>query len=164
MTDVRVVTTGGTIDKIYFDRLSEFAVGDPQVERLLRQANVTFRWMVTPLMRKDSLELTDADREEIVAAVTACDEGQVLVTHGTDTMIETARALVDAELDKVVVLTGSMQPARQQDSDAVFNIGFAIGVMRASPPGVYIAMNGHCFTPDRVRKNRDANRFEPLRH
>lgn len=164
MSYVRIVTTGGTIDKTYFDRLSEFEVGDSQVDRVLIEANVTFRWLVTPLLRKDSLDLTDEDRALIVEAVAGASERLVLVTHGTDTMIETARALQAAPMgDKVVVLTGSMQPARQRDSDAVFNIGFAVGVLRTSPPGVHLAMNGQVFPPDDVRKNRDANRFEILR-
>jgi L-asparaginase len=161
MAEIRVVTTGGTIDKIYFDRLSDFRVGEPQIGELLREANVTFEWAVTPLMRKDSLDLDDGDRAAIVDAVRGCDEAQVLVTHGTDTMVDTARALQTAALGKTVVLTGAMQPATQRDSDAVFNIGFAIGVLRCSAPGVYLAMNGQVFTPDAARKNRAANRFEP---
>jgi L-asparaginase len=161
MADLHVFTTGGTIDKIYFDRLSEFQVGGPQIVDLLREANVRFSWTLTPLMRKDSLELTDADRAAIVAAVRDCAEPRVLVTHGTDTMIATARALAAAALDKTVVLTGAMQPATQRGSDAVFNIGFAIGVLRTLPGGVHLAMNGEVFRPDAVRKNRQANRFEP---
>jgi L-asparaginase len=160
MADVRVVTTGGTIDKIYFDALSEFSVGEPQIGELLTEANVTFDWVVTPLLRKDSLELTDADRALVVDTVRGAEESQVLVTHGTDTMVDTARALEAAGLDKTIVLTGAMQPARQRGSDAVFNIGFAIGVLRSRGPGVYVAMNGHAFSPDEVRKNRAANRFE----
>ena len=159
--DVRIVTTGGTIDKIYFDALSEYEVGDSQIDRLLLEANVSFRWMVTPLLRKDSIDMTDADRALIVETVRNCDDRLVLVTHGTDTMAVTARALAAADLgDKVVVLTGSMQPAQQRESDAVFNVGFALGVLRTSPPGVYVAMNGKVFDPEHVRKNRDAHRFE----
>lgn len=161
MTEIRVVTTGGTIDKIYFDRLSDFHVGEPQIGELLTEANVTFDWAITPLMRKDSLDLTDADRSAIVEAVRAAEETQVLVTHGTDTMVETARALQAADLGKTVVLTGAMQPATQRDSDAVFNIGFAIGVLRCAAPGVWLAMNGQRFPPEAARKNRAANRFEP---
>ena len=161
MFDVRVVTTGGTIDKIYFDAMSEYEVGDSQIDRVLVEANVSFRWMVTPLLRKDSADMTDADRESIIDTVHGCVEQHVLVTHGTDTMADTARALAAADLDdKVVVLTGSMQPARQRESDAVFNVGFALGVLITSEPGVYVAMNGRVFDPEHVRKNRDANRFE----
>ena len=159
MSDLHVVTTGGTIDKIYFDRLSEFEVGEPQVGALLEQANVGFGWSVTALLRKDSLDLTDADRAAIVAAVRGCDAERVLVTHGTDTMLETARAL-GAVAGKTIVLTGAMQPATQRDSDAVFNIGFAIGVLRTAAPGVYVAINGRVFEAGRARKNRALNRFE----
>ncbi|HSG91786.1 MAG TPA: asparaginase domain-containing protein [Pseudomonadales bacterium] len=162
MTDIRVITTGGTIDKIYFDRLSDFQVGDPQIGELLTEANVTFTWAVTALMRKDSLDLDDEDRERIVAAVRACEEQCILVTHGTDTMVATAQRLQAAELGRTIVLTGAMQPATQRDSDAVFNIGFAIGVLRSRAPGVYVAMNGQAFTPELARKNREQNRFEPL--
>ena len=110
-------------------------------------------------MRKDSLDLTEADRAAIVAAVRACDASRVLVTHGTDTMVETARALL-AVRGKTVVLTGAMQPATQRDSDAVFNIGFAIGVLANAAPGVYVAINGRVFEPEHARKNRTLNRFE----
>ena len=162
MIDVRILTTGGTIDKIYFDRLSDFRVGDPQIGELLTKANVTFSWTVTALLRKDSLDLTDEDRDQVSAAVAQCSERHVLVTHGTDTMVETARRLQAVAGERTVVLTGAMQPATQRDSDAVFNIGFAIGVLRCSAPGVYIAMNGQVLTPDGARKNRAQNRFEPL--
>ena len=161
VTDLHVVTTGGTIDKIYFDRLSDFEVGEPQVGALLEQANVTFSWSVTPLLRKDSLDLTDADRDAILAAVRDCDADRVLVTHGTDTMLDTAERLTAVE-GKTIVLTGAMQPATQRDSDAVFNIGFAIGVLRTASPGVYVAINGELFSPGAARKNRAANRFEAL--
>ena len=162
MNDLRVITTGGTIDKIYFDRLSDFQVGEPQIGELLREANVSFSWAVTALMRKDSLDLDDADRRAILEAVRGCEESRILVTHGTDTMVETARVL-QAVTDRSIVLTGAMQPATQRDSDAVFNIGFAIGVLRTSGPGVRIAMNGQVLTPASARKNRAENRFEPDR-
>ena len=135
MRDLHVVTTGGTIDKIYFDRLSEFEVGEPQVGALLAQANVTFSWTIDALLRKDSLELTEPDRDAIVDAVRRADADRVLVTHGTDTMLETAERL-RAVSDKTIVLTGSMQPATLRDSDAVFNIGFALSVLRTAAPGV----------------------------
>ena len=159
MRDLHVVTTGGTIDKIYFDRLSEFEVGEPQVGALLAQANVTFSWTIDALLRKDSLELTEPDRDAIVAAVRRADADRILVTHGTDTMLETAERL-RAVSGKTIVLTGSMQPATLRDSDAVFNIGFALGVLRTATPGVYVAMNGQLFEPGHARKNRSANRFE----
>ena len=165
MAELHVVTTGGTIDKIYFDRLSEFEVGEPQVGRLLEQANVAFDWSIDALLRKDSLDLTDADRDAIAAAVRDAEASRVLVTHGTDTMLDTAARLtdvLDVQPEKTIVLTGAMQPATLRDSDAVFNIGFALGVLQHADPGVYVAINGRVFRPGAARKNRDANRFETL--
>lgn len=162
MEHLRVFTTGGTIDKIYFDRLSEFQVGEPQIDALLREANVSFTWRITELMRKDSLEMDAADRARIRAAVAADSAERVLVTHGTDTMLTTAMAL-EGMADKTVVLTGAMQPAMARESDAVFNIGFAIGVLATGPCGVYVAMNGRVFRPREARKNRTLNRFESTR-
>lgn len=163
--DIQVITTGGTIDKIYFDALSDFQVGAPQIEAFLREANVSFSWRLTPLLRKDSLELTAEDRGLILDTVRAAEAQRVLITHGTDTMLDTAAVLAaDASLasEKTVVLTGAMCPATQRGSDAVFNIGFAIGALRLLGAGVYVAMNGQVFEPGRARKNRAANRFEGL--
>ena len=156
---IDIFTTGGTIDKVYFDALSEFQIGPAAIPDMLRENNVHVPHRVTQLMRKDSLELTDADREAIRAAVAASDAARILVTHGTDTMVETARVL-QAIAGKVIVLTGALNPARFQGSDAVFNIGCAVGALQTLPDGVYVAMNGRIWDPLRVRKNRDANRFE----
>lgn len=161
--DIHVLTTGGTIDKIYFDALSEFQVGAPQIEVFLREANVSFSWQLTPLLRKDSLELTVEDRSLIVETVRKSASRRILITHGTDTMLTTAGVIAaEAALaaEKAVVLTGAMCPATQRGSDAVFNIGFAIGALRRLEAGVYVAMNGQLFAPGRARKNRTANRFE----
>lgn len=154
-----VFTTGGTIDKIYFDALSDFQVGETAMATILREANVAFEFEITPLMRKDSLELTDEDRAQVRQAVLSAGPKRILVTHGTDTMIETALAIGDPG-ERTIVFTGAMQPASQRNSDAVFNIGFAIAVARMQPPGVYVAMNGRVFDPRNTRKNRDAQRFE----
>ncbi len=156
---LRIITTGGTIDKIYFDQKSEYQVGQPQIDQVLRDSNVAFDFEITPLLRKDSLELTEEDRQLIRATVLAAGEREVVVTHGTDTMVETARALRGIP-GKVVVLTGAMQPAIFRMTDAVFNIAAAVTAVQLLPEGVYIAMNGHIFDPERVRKNRDRNRFE----
>jgi len=154
-----IVTTGGTIDKIYFDDKSSFQIGAPRIGEILSALGVTFTFDVIALMRKDSLHMTDDDRELVRRTIAAQPHRHVLVTHGTDTMVETARVLVDLP-GKVIVLTGALNPARFQDSDAVFNIGCAVGAAQALPDGVYIAMNGRIWDPARVRKNRDANRFE----
>jgi len=160
MMAIKILTTGGTIDKIYFDQKSEFQVGEPQICQLLDEANVTFDFEVESILRKDSLDLTDADRQMIVDKVKAEPGERVLITHGTDTMIETARCLSEHIKDKTIVLTGSMQPATIRSSDAEFNIGFAIAALQLLPAGVYIAMNGKVFDPNGSRKNVEENRFE----
>lgn len=156
---IRILTTGGTIDKVYFDQKSTFQVGEPQILEVLREVNVTVPYALTPLLRKDSLELTAADRQLIRQAAQEAVESRILVTHGTDTMVETARAL-QGLAGKTIVLTGAMQPARFRQTDAVFNIAAAFTAVQLLPPGVYIAMNGRLFDPDQVRKNVAANRFE----
>src|SRR5690606_931130 len=147
---LRIFTTGGTIDKVYFDAKSEYEVGEPVVGRILHDAGAGFEFAITELMKKDSLDLTDADRACIRSAVAADSATQVLITHGTDTMADTARALLGIP-GKTIVLTGSLSPARFQSSDAVFNIGCAIGAVQSLPPGVYVVMNGRVFAADKVR-------------
>jgi L-asparaginase len=156
---IAFLTTGGTLDKVYFDAASRFEVGETVVGKILREGGVSFDFEVIPLMRKDSLELGEQDREAIRAAVAARPEERVVVTHGTDTMVETARTLV-AVPGKTIVMTGALSPARFQASDAVFNIGMAVAAAQLCPPGVWIAMSGRIFRHDEARKNRDANRFE----
>lgn len=156
---IRIFTTGGTIDKIYFDANSEFSVGDSLVPEILADANVTPLWAVTELTRKDSLELTDDDRMAIVSAVSSCEETKVLITHGTDTMARTAEAL-QSVTGKTIVLLGAMRPARMRDSDAAFNLGYALAAVQLLPANVYLAMNGEVFEAGKVRKNLQAGRFE----
>lgn len=158
MPAIHCFTTGGTIDKVYFDALSEFEVGETALHPILRDANVTIDITITPLMRKDSLELTDADRATIHAAITASEARHILVTHGTDTMAQTADTLRDIP-GKTIVLTGAMQPAALRSSDSVFNIGFAVAAAQLLPAGVYVAMNGQVFDAGKVAKDRSANRF-----
>jgi L-asparaginase len=154
-----IVATGGTIDKIYFDDKSTFQIGAPQIGDILTALGVGFAFDVIALMRKDSLHMTQEDRDLIRHTIESQPHRHVLVTHGTDTMVETALVLAGIP-GKVTVLTGALNPARFQGSDAVFNIGCAVGAMQALPDGVYIAMNGRVWDPQRVRKNHDANRFE----
>lgn len=156
---IKFFTTGGTIDKVYFDAKSEFEVGPPQVLEVLRDANIVFEYRIESILRKDSLDMTDQDRQLIRQQVEAEPCLQIVITHGTDTMIRTAQALTGIP-GKTIVLTGSMQPARFRVTDAVFNIGTAVGAVQSLPPGVYIVMNGRVFDPNRVRKNRDKNCFE----
>ena len=120
---------------------------------------MAFRYNLISILRKDSLHITDDDRELLRATIAAQDTNHVLVTHGTDSMIETAHVL-SSLTNKTIVLTGALNPARFRGSDAEFNVGTAIGAVQSLPPGVYIAMNGRIWDPARVRKNIDANRFE----
>ncbi len=156
---IKFLTAGGTIDKVYFDAKSEFEVGTPQVAELLRDANVTFEHEIESLLRKDSLDMTDADRTLIRARVAADPADRIIVTHGTDTMIQTALALKGIP-GKTIVLTGSMQPARLRVTDAAFNLGTAVAAVQTLPAGVYLAMNGRIFNPDTSRKNVASHRFE----
>jgi L-asparaginase len=157
---IRIFTTGGTFDKLYFDAKSEFHIGEPMAETLLEEANVNFEYRVQSLLKKDSLDMDDRDREVIREAVGGASESSILIIHGTDSMVETAHALLDIR-DKTIVLLGAMQPARMRDSDALFNLGFASAAVQLLPTGSYIAMNGEIFDPLRVAKNRTMSRFEP---
>jgi L-asparaginase len=161
MDDLLVVTTGGTIDKVYFDDKSDYQVGEPQIGHILQELGVAFRFRVIPLLRKDSLHIDAADRELLRTTIASQDARHVLVTHGTDTMVETAHVLASIP-DKVIVLTGALNPARFRGSDAEFNIGTAVGAVQSLPAGVYIAMNGRVWDPAKVRKNVAANRFEAI--
>lgn len=159
MKKLLIVTTGGTIDKIYFDDMSDYQIGEPMIGQILQQLQVGFEFEVRQLLRKDSLHITDEDRLHIRAEIAASEASHVLVTHGTDSMVNTALLLADIP-NKTMVLTGALNPARFRDSDAVFNIGCAVGALQALPPGVWIAMNGCLWDPHSVQKNRQRNRFE----
>jgi L-asparaginase len=158
---IHFITTGGTIDKVYFDAKSEYEVGPPQVREVLQDAHVTFEFDVESVLAKDSLDLTDADRRLIRERVAASPCERIVVTHGTDTLVETARCLKGIA-GKTIVLTGSMQPARFRNTDAVFNLGTAIAAAQSLPAGVYLAMNGCIFDPDRARKDRAKGCFEEV--
>jgi len=159
MKKLLIITTGGTIDKIYFDDMSDYQIGDPQIGQILHGMQVGFTFEINAFMRKDSLHVTDEDRLAIHAVISASDATHVLITHGTDSMVKTALVLADIP-GKTMVLTGALNPARFRDSDAVFNIGCAVGALQALPQGSWIAMNGCIWDPNKVRKNRDKNRFE----
>ena len=158
---IRFITTGGTIDKIYFDALSQFEVGDSLVKHILTDGLVEFDYDIVPLLQKDSLEMTDADRQSLYDLIAKDDAKHFIITHGTDTMPETAEKLAGLA-EKTIVLTGALTPARFRTTDAVFNVGMAVAAVQACEPGVYIAMNGQVFPAGEVRKNRDANRFEKM--
>ncbi len=156
---ITIFTTGGTFDKLYFDAKSEFSIGEPIADEMLKEANVSFTYELESLLKKDSLEMTETDRDLIHSAVNNVVNSKVIITHGTDTMVETALALNSIE-EKTVVLFGAMQPARMRYSDAMFNLGFACAAVQLLPTGVYLAMNGQIFEPDKVVKNRALSRFE----
>jgi len=175
---IAVLTTGGTIDKVYFDASSQFEIGDSVVAELLREAHVDCEFALQEVMRKDSLDLDDADRASICAAVRARAERCVVITHGTDTLAMTAEALTaeatnadkrsddalageatGALAEKTVVLTGALSPARFAKSDATFNVGMAFAAAQTLPPGIYIVMSGQVFASGHVRKDKQNNVF-----
>ena len=156
---IRFITTGGTIDKIYFDALSQFEVGESVVQHILTDGLVDFEYDVVSLFQKDSLELDDDDRMALHDFIASDDAERYIITHGTDTMPETAAVLSDLD-GRTIVLTGALTPARFRTTDAVFNVGMAVATVQVAEPGVYISMSGQVFEAGAVRKNRAENRFE----
>jgi len=156
---IRFITTGGTIDKIYFDALSQFEVGESVVQHILTEGLVDFEYDVVSLFQKDSLEIDAADRKVLFDYIEADDAMHYVITHGTDSMPETAAALSGLD-GRTIVLTGALTPARFKTTDAVFNVGMAVATVQVAGPGVYIAMSGQVFEAGAVRKNRAENRFE----
>ncbi len=156
---ILILTTGGTIDKAYFDALSEYQIVDSGIPALLKQARVALAFRVVELMRKDSLELTAEDRALIASAAREAPESRIVVTHGTDTMTETAKVLASEVPGKTIVLTGALSPARFAETDAPFNLGMAFAAAQTCPPGVWIAMSGQVFDGLKVQKDRAAGRF-----
>jgi L-asparaginase len=159
---VRVFVTGGTFDKEYDELSGRLYFRNTHVDEMLWRGRCGLDVDVETLMMVDSLEMTDAQRAMIVRACDACEEDQIVITHGTDTMVETARAIADGVTGKTVVLTGAMIPYAFGSSDGLFNLGSALSFVQALPAGVYIAMNGKSFPWDDVRKNREAGVFERL--
>lgn len=159
--NITIFTTGGTIDKVYLDAKGGYAVGKPMVDQILQEARAQVPVEVVELMRKDSLEMTAEDRLRVVSAVAAASSAHIVITHGTDTMVETGLAL-QSIAGKTIVLTGALQPGRFADSDAAFNLGMAIAAVQTLAAGVYLAANGQIFAAGRVRKDAAANRFVAL--
>lgn len=155
---ITVVTTGGTIDKLYFDSLSEYKIGESVVRKLLTIGNVRYPYEIVEALRKDSLDLTDQDRDDLHRFVAALNTSRVVMTHGTDTMAATAARLASIP-GKTIVLTGALAPARFSESDASFNLGMAFATTQVATPGVYIVMNGEVFPAGSVRKDREAGKF-----
>ena len=159
---VRVFVTGGTFDKEYDEVNGTLYFQDTHIQEMLRLGRCRLDVSVRTLMMIDSLEMTDEDRSTIVEHCRRCDEAQIVITHGTDTMVETARAIAAGVNGRTVVLTGAMVPYAFGSSDGLFNLGSALSFAQVLPQGVYIAMNGRVFTWDNVRKNREAGVFEAL--
>ncbi len=159
---IRIFVTGGTFDKEYDELHGTLDFEDTHVPEMLRLGRCGLHVEVRTLMMIDSLEMTDEDRATIVEHCRRCAETQIVITHGTDTMVETGKALAAGKLGKTIVLTGAMVPYAFGSSDGLFNLGSALSFAQVLPPGVYLAMNGRYFTWDNVRKNREAGVFEPL--
>jgi L-asparaginase len=158
---IRVLVTGGTFDKQYDELTGKLFFRDTHVPEMLGRGRCRLDVTVETVMMVDSLDLDSRGREAIVERCRAFDERALVITHGTDTMVETARALANADLDdRTIVLTGAMVPYAFGSSDGLFNLGSALSFAQVLPPGVYIAMNGQYFVWDRVRKNREDGIFE----
>jgi L-asparaginase len=159
---IRIFVTGGTFDKTYDEIRGRLTFGDTHVGEMLQLGRSRIEVSIQTLLMIDSLDMTDADRGIIVRSCQQCDESRIVITHGTDTMIETAAALAGGLPHKTVVLTGAMIPYAFGSSDGLFNLGSALSFVQVLPAGVYIAMNGQYFRWDNVRKNRDTGVFEGL--
>jgi L-asparaginase len=160
---IRVFVTGGTFDKEYDELRGTLYFKDTHMPELLKLGRCQLDVAIRTLMMIDSLEMTDGDRATIVDHCRRCEEVRIVVTHGTDTIVETARTLAAGTSGKTIVLTGAMVPYAFGSSDGLFNLGSALSFVQVLPPGTYIAMNGRCFPWDDVRKNRETGAFEPLR-
>ena len=158
---IRILVTGGTFDKQYDELTGRLFFRDTHVPEMLRRGRCRLDVAVETVMMIDSLDLDAPGRARIVARCRDASETAIVITHGTDTMVETAQALASAGLaDRTIVLSGAMVPFAFGSSDGLFNLGSALSFVQTLPPGVYISMNGQCFTWDRVRKNRDSGIFE----
>ena len=157
---IRVFITGGTFDKEYDEIRGRLYFKDTHIAEMLRLARCRVDVSHRTLMMIDSLEMTDADRKLIVESCRSCAEEKIVITHGTDTMQDTARALCAAGLQKTIVLTGAMIPYAFGSSDGLFNLGSALSFVQVLPKGVYVAMNGRCFAGEKVRKNRETGVFD----
>lgn len=159
---VRIFVTGGTFDKEYDELNGALYFLHSHVAEMLRRGRCHLEVTIDELMMLDSLDMTAAHRETVIAACQTCTDSQIVITHGTDTMVETARVLSANVADKTIVLTGAMIPYAFGSSDGLFNLGSALSFVQTLSPGVYVAMNGRCFAWDNVRKNRELGVFEAI--
>ena len=160
--DLRILATGGTFDKRYDPITGALGFGDTHLHEIVARARLSGLAQVEVVMMIDSLDMVDQHRLQVLAACRAAPEQALVVVHGTDTMVETARVLGAAQLPKTIVLTGAMVPYALADSDASFNLGAAVAFARSLVPGVWVAMNGVAHPWSNVRKNRERGVFEPL--
>ena len=160
---IRIFITGGTFDKEYNELNGQLFFKDTHLNDLLEMGRNKVSVEIRTLMMLDSLEMTDEDRELIVHQCKQCNESQIVITHGTDTMELTARVLAEAAINKIIILTGAIIPIKFGSSDGLFNLGSALAFAQSLPLGVYIAMNGRYFTWDNVRKNKVSGSFEELK-
>jgi len=160
---IRVFITGGTFDKTYDEISGRLLFKDTHIHEMLQLGRCRLDVAVRTLMMVDSLDMTDADRQVVLQNCRSAAEDRIVITHGTDTMTDTARVLGEAGLEKTIVLTGAMVPYAFGSSDGLFNLGSALSFVQALPRGVYVAMNGRCFPWDDVVKNREQGAFEPRR-
>jgi L-asparaginase len=160
---VRIFITGGTFDKEYNELTGQLYFKDTHLAEVLERGRCLVPVDIRTLMMIDSLEMTDIDRELIAKHCIEADENQIIITHGTDTMAETARILSEKVMNKTVVITGAMVPYKFGSSDGLFNLGSAMAFVQTLKPGVYVAMNGRCFHADNVRKNKQTGEFEELK-
>lgn len=163
MADLRIITTGGTFDKLYDAIKGELTFRESQLPRILINSRLGIECRLEGPLAKDSLYMSDEDRKNILRYVEASVEKRIVVIHGTDTMCETAKVVAAGDIkDKTVVFTGAMIPYSLENSDAEFNLGFAVSSALLLKSGVYIAMNGRIFDYDNVRKNREKGIFEEI--
>ena len=160
---IRIFVTGGTFDKEYNELTGKLDFKDSLLPDLLEMGRSRLDTSIRTLMLIDSLDMTDTDRNIILESCERCEEKQIVITHGTDTMAETAKLLGQHIKDKTIVMTGAMIPIRFGSSDGLFNLGGALAYVQTLPPGVYVAMNGRYYNWDNVRKNRQTGYFEELR-
>jgi L-asparaginase len=160
---IRIFITGGTFDKEYNELNGQLYFKDTHMQDLLEMGRCRLDTEIRTLMMIDSLEMTDEDRELIAHQCIQCEETQIVITHGTDTMSETAKMLAQKVKNKTIILFGAMIPIKFGSSDGLFNLGSALAFVQTLPPGVYVAMNGRCFNWNNVRKNRQTGMFEEVK-
>lgn len=159
---IRIFITGGTFDKEYNEITGKLYFKDTHMREILDLGRSKLDVSIRTLMMIDSLDMTDSDRNLILENCISTKGDQIIITHGTDTMTDTAKLLATGNLEKTIVLTGAMIPFKFGTSDGLFNLGNALGFVQSLPHGVYIAMNGRCFDYDKVKKNKETGVFEAL--